>query len=135
MIAANEKKLRHSEMRDKIYSYLLSTKEHPSAEIVYTKLKEDYPELSLGTVYRNLKQLEEIGKIVRVAVVKDKERYDAMCDEHVHFICTECGSVNDIEGVSIDALKSACDISPDFYVERFGIVLSGICNTCNNKEV
>ena len=60
-----EKKMRNSVTRNTIYEYLCVTKAHPSAEMIYLDLKESNPNLSLGTVYRNLKQLEEIGKVIR----------------------------------------------------------------------
>ena len=70
-----EKKLRYSRQREMIYQYLLTSEEHPSAETVYNDLKPEMPELSLGTVYRNLKLLEELGKdYVRTAHSRGNDR-------------------------------------------------------------
>ena len=78
-----EKKLRHSHQRDMIYNYLLSTKEHPSAEMIYDELRRIEPTLSLGTVYRNLKLLEDLGMVKKVTSVNNVERYDAMTSDHI----------------------------------------------------
>ena len=69
MLTANTK-MRNSATRNSIYQYLCRTKEHPSAEMIFNDLKGDLPNLSLGTVYRNLKQLEEIGRVIRVTTVE-----------------------------------------------------------------
>ena len=86
MLTANTK-MRNSATRNSIYKYLCGTKEHPSAEMIYNDLKGDLPNLSLGTVYRNLKQLEEIGRVIKVTTVDNHERYDANCEDHVHLVC------------------------------------------------
>ena len=57
------KTIRHSRQREKIYNYLVDAIEHPTAEMIHTALREEIPGLSLGTVYRNLNLLEELGKI------------------------------------------------------------------------
>ena len=64
MLSTAEKKLRNSAVRNSIYEYLCGTKEHPSAEMIYNDLKGDNPNLSLGTVYRNLKQLDFSGAFI-----------------------------------------------------------------------
>ena len=61
-----DKKMRHSETRDRIYELLCASNMHPSAEMIYYALKDENPSLSLGTVYRNLRQLEEMGLVTRV---------------------------------------------------------------------
>ena len=97
MLTANTK-MRNSATRNSIYKYLCGTKEHPSAEMIYNDLKGDLPNLSLGTVYRNLKQLEEIGRVIKVTTVDNHERYDANCEDHVHLVCERCGRVIDMDG-------------------------------------
>ena len=100
-----EKKLRHSHQRDMIYNYMLATKEHPSAEMIYEDLKKIEPNLSLGTVYRNLKLLEELGMVRKVTNVNNVERYDAMTYDHIHFVCDECGSVFDLPNFDNEVIK------------------------------
>ena len=111
MLSTAEKKLRNSAVRNNIYEYLCGTKEHPSAEMIYNDLKGDSPNLSLGTVYRNLKQLEELGRIIRVTNVNNHERYDANCEDHVHFVCERCGRVIDIMDADIHKVTAACNVA------------------------
>ena len=88
---------RFSKKRQAIYEALMDSLEHPNAEMVYQSLKADYPDLSLGTVYRNIKGMVQNGDVICVGHVDGKERYDAHLDPHVHLVCRGCGSVVDIE--------------------------------------
>ena len=132
MLTANTK-MRNSTTRNSIYQYLCGTKEHPSAEMIYTDLKGDLPNLSLGTVYRNLKQLEEIGRVIRVTSVDNHERYDANCEDHVHLVCERCGRVIDIMDADINAAKAACNVSGGAKIHHIQIILNGTCESCSDK--
>ena len=88
---------RFSKKRQAIYDALFASREHPSAESVYQTLKAEYPDLSLGTVYRNIKNMVASGDVICVGHVDGKERYDAHLNPHVHLVCRGCGSVVDIE--------------------------------------
>ena len=121
-----------SRKRDAIMHVLAGTRTHPNAEWIYSQLKPDFPDLSLGTVYRNLAQFREEGAIISVANVRGQERYDANISEHTHFICDVCGSVVDIEG----------DMSMDDYIERAAretgarvtgaeLIFRGVCAACD----
>lgn len=125
-----EKKLRYSHQREMIYQYLLATKEHPSAEMIYNDLREEIQGLSLGTVYRNLKLLEELGKVRRVASFQNVERYDAVCGDHVHFLCTGCGCVSDVMDANADALRKSIPLSNSYRIEKFDLTLTGRCPQC-----
>ena len=121
----------YSRKRQAIYELLLSTKEHPSAEWIYNSLKSEYPDLSLGTVYRNLKLLEENGTVKSVAVVDGRERYDALMSPHSHFVCSKCGRVIDVffqneisdiaDNLRIDGVKE---------INSFSLIYYGICDKC-----
>ena len=126
-----KKKMRNSATRNNIYEYLCGTKEHPSAEMIYNDLKGDLPNLSLGTVYRNLKQLEEIGRVVRVTSVVNRERYDAICEDHAHFVCEKCGRVIDLMDDDINEIKMASKLSSGAKIRKIKVVLNGICENCS----
>ena len=91
MTTTATKQVRHSNTREIIYDYFYNTKtkDHPSAEMIYNDLKTVLPKLSLKTVYTNLRFFEEHGKVVRVANINGSDRYDAVCEEHVHFVCDD----------------------------------------------
>ena len=124
-----ERKLRHSHQREMIYHYLLSSKEHPTAEMVYEHLRREMPNLSLGTVYRNLKLLEETGKVRRVTSLENTERYDARCEDHAHFVCECCGCVKDLDG--LDVQQAADRLLPDGHRAQWvNVVFGGTCAAC-----
>ena len=130
MEAVRTKKIRHSDVRDKIYEYLCGTKTHPSANMIYNDLKPSIPKLSLGTVYTNLKLFEDLGQVVRVANVNGFERYDADTFEHVHLVCDECGAVIDIMDADIRKAKKACQAG-QAKIKSIQIVLHGTCEKCS----
>lgn len=127
------KRERHSDTRDKIYAYLLGTKEHPSAEMIYNDLKPVLPKLSLKTVYTNLKFFVDHGQVIHVANVNGIERYDANCEDHVHFVCDECGAVIDIMDADIRKAKKACQVG-QAKINSIQIVLHGTCESCSDKS-
>jgi len=103
---------------------------HPSANWVYRQLRQRFPDLSLGTVYRNLSQLSEEGLIKSVGVVDGQERFDARTDPHSHFVCRQCGAVLDLPNC-----VSEEDLLP--LGERYGFIASsyelhiyGVCRDC-----
>ena len=130
MEAVITKKIRHSDVRDKIYEYLCGTKAHPSANMIYNDLKPSIPKLSLGTVYTNLKLFEELGQVIRVANVNGFERYDADTSEHVHLVCDECGAVIDVMDADIRKAKKACQVG-QAKIKSIQIVLHGTCEKCS----
>ena len=125
-----EKKLRYSRQREMIYQYLLTSEEHPSAETVYNDLKPEMPELSLGTVYRNLKLLEELGKVRRVTSFQGSERYDACCGDHAHFLCEKCGYLHDLGTANAEALRSAIILEDGFTLTKLDVTVTGLCPNC-----
>ena len=133
MLSTEEKKLRNSVVRNSIYEYLYGTKEHPSAEMIYINLKAENPNLSLGTVYRNLNQLEEMGRVVRVTTVDNHEQYDANCDDHVHLVCSKCGRVIDLMNADINAIIKGCNFNGSTKINHIKIVLEGTCDICSEE--
>ena len=88
--------LKYSRQREAIKSYLVSRHDHPTADMVYTAIRKIYPNISLGTVYRNLTLLEEQGDIIKISCGENSDRFDGRTDPHYHIICRECGCVEDL---------------------------------------
>ena len=130
MQTAMEKKMRNSVTRNSIYEYLCGTKAHPSAEMIYFDLRETNPNLSLGTVYRNLKLLEELGKIRRVTSYQGTERYDAICGDHAHFLCQRCGMLQDLSCADSLQIRQAIHLKGGYTVSKLDITITGICPNC-----
>ena len=92
---------KHSKKRDAILNCLRETDAHPSAEWVYSRLKPQIPDLSLGTVYRNLALFKETGEAISLGTVMGLERFDGRTDPHIHFVCTRCGRILDLPGIQV----------------------------------
>ena len=126
---------RFSRKRQAIYDALRASREHPSAEWVYQTLKPEYPDLSLGTVYRNLKGMVAIGDVICVGNVDGKDRFDAYVHPHAHLLCDSCGAVVDLditEGMAAQcqAMAREHDIDLDLRSLRF----TGLCGGCKQKK-
>ena len=128
------KAMRYSRQREEIYACLLASGEHPTAEMIHRQLKEALPDLSLGTVYRNLKQLEEMGKVRRVASHQGNERYDAICGDHVHFVCGVCGAVTDVAGADARELLRSIVLEEGFRPEKTDMIVTGRCPLCSGLD-
>lgn len=117
--------------RNAILHYLQHTTSHPSAETIFTDLKTEIPDLSMGTVYRNLKLFQQQGLATSVATVKGIERFDANIDPHVHFICDTCGAVVDLHQLHTpEALSTEAEDSIGCKVGACQLSFSGTCRDC-----
>lgn len=110
--------LKHSKQREMIKDFLMSRKDHPTADMVYMNVRQQNPNISLGTVYRNLTLLADIGEIQRLRLGDGVDHFDADTSKHYHFICNRCGSVIDLE---MDAIDSVIDVAS----RRFGGHITG----------
>ena len=120
--------------RTAILSFLRQTKEHPSAEMVFNHLKPEIPDLSLGTVYRNLSMFKAQGEIISLGTINGVERFDGNTAPHVHFICTQCGKVDDLHTVSVpEELKNTAAESCGGRIDGCQLIFTGICAECANK--
>ena len=104
--------LKYSRQREAIKNFLMNRNDHPTADTIYTCLREEYPNISLGTVYRNLSLLEEIGEISKISVGSGADHYDGDTTQHQHFICTRCNQVYDIQIKNIDSIAKSFNIKP-----------------------
>lgn len=128
-----ETKTRYSKQRELILSNLKNRHDHPSAEMIYQDLKTDYPNLSLGTVYRNLNQLYQNNLINRLDLGGPTVRFDGNIEPHMHFICEKCHTIYDIE-TSDDSIKKQLQSLHDHKIKTIHIKMTGICQKCNSKN-
>ncbi len=113
-----------------IYKELASTDQHPSTEIIYNKIRDYYPNISLTTVYRTLETFEKLGLISVVNVLYNAARYDANLDPHHHIVCTQCKKVEDVYDESFTNLDVSEKTLGDYKVEGYSVLLSGVCIDC-----
>ena len=126
---------KHFPKRDAILTCLRETKAHPSADWIYAQLKPEIPDLSLGTVYRNLSLFKEQGLIRSLGTIHGVERFDGDTHSHVHFVCTTCGTVWDLEGMpNLPTLKAEAEHDLGSQIEGCQITFTGLCRDCINNE-
>ncbi len=121
--------------RNAILAYLRQTDEHPSAEMVYNYLKPEYPDLSLGTVYRNLSMFKSQGEIISVGAVNGVERFDGNTMPHVHFVCEQCEAVVDLPQIEVpEALSQEAAGLTGGRVDMCQLTFVGRCANCLEKK-
>lgn len=125
-----EKKLKLTPQRLAVYKYLMSTKEHPSAEVIYKAIQADFPTMSLATVYKALKTLVEVGLIQELNVGEGNFRYDGKIDSHPHIQCIKCGRVDDLLNLSFDHLNSEVEKNSEYKILSNQTYFYGLCKDC-----
>lgn len=130
----NEKNLKATPQRIAIYGYLLENRTHPNAETIYNALKEDYPAMSLATVYKTVATLRDEGLIQEINVGEDSFRYDAYTDDHAHVICRCCHKVFDLEQpISMEKEMKNISEKLDIDVDVCKLFFYGVCGSCAEK--
>ena len=122
---------RFSYQREQIFGVVRNTEEHPTAEMVYERLKPSMPRLSLGTVYRNLRQMAQEGQLKELD--GPVARFDAETDPHTHFCCTDCGAVSDL-GVPYDPSLDAAAAQDGRLIREHALTFYGLCPACRKKR-
>lgn len=125
--------MKRSRQRECIKEYLMSRCDHPTADMVYTHVREQFPNISLGTVYRNLSLLSELGEIRKITC-NGPDRFDGKTKPHFHFTCKRCGLVEDLyfeknPDLSMVHPEGFCGI-----IEEVNLEFVGICQTCKNEK-
>lgn len=127
---SQENGLRLTHQRLEILRELVAAKDHPSAEMVFGRVRKRLPTISLDTVYRTLATFDEYGLIMRVPVTGDQGRFDADTSPHHHFVCQQCKAIYDFMWSAFDNLEL-----PES-TESLGkpldrrVVLRGVCANC-----
>lgn len=128
--------LKYSRQRECIRHFLTGTTEHPTADTVYMHVKKEFPNISLGTVYRNLNLLTEIGQAIKISAPDGADRFDGRVEPHNHFLCTDCGRLLDLnlDMESVEEIKRKAGENFDGMIETSSILFYGKCSDCINKS-
>ena len=121
---------KRSKQRDMIMEFLGTRKDHPTADVVYMNVRQLNPNISLGTVYRNLTLLADTGEILRLRVGDGVDHFDADTSPHYHFICSQCGSVIDLEMDNIDSISEVAAANFKGKIAGHVTYFHGICEDC-----
>ncbi len=120
--------------RDAILTELRSVSCHPTADELYTMLRVKLPQISLGTVYRNLEQMSQVGMIRKLETAGKQKRFDGDVSNHHHMRCSVCGAVVDIDCPRLKNVdRELAAVLEELDCSSFSLELSGVCRNCRNK--
>ncbi|WP_075717372.1 Fur family transcriptional regulator [Roseburia sp. 499] len=125
--------IKYSRQRECIKQFLSTRYDHPTAETVYLNVKKEFPNISLGTVYRNLSLLAELGEIQKISTGVGPDRFDGNPAPHYHFFCSKCGSVIDLEMEGIDHINILASSQFDGEIDGHITYFYGKCSNCLKK--
>ncbi len=122
--------MKYSAQRELIKDVLKDNKDHPTADEVFIMVKQEMPNISLATVYRNLNQLAEQGVIAKISMPDGGDRFDSSPHEHCHLICNSCGKIYDLD-LPLDVhLDDLILDAIGFRVNKRQFIAQGICTLC-----
>lgn len=127
-------KRRYSKQRELIHDNLINRTDHPDATTIYNDLKKNHPELSLGTVYRNLNILVEQELIKQLGHNKQFAHYDGNILPHAHFICNECLNIYDLGDQAAFFNELLAQYDCGHQINSTEVTFRGICQKCLEKK-
>lgn len=127
--------MRNSRQRDAILEVLKTSYDHPTADMIHERVRKVLPQISLGTVYRDLKQLEEQGEIIILDTSDSKVHYEGHLEEHIHFLCENCGEITDVFCKPTVPAELTELEQNGYTVHSQKTVYYGICNKCRNNKI
>ncbi len=122
-----------TQQRIEVYKILVGSEEHPSPEMIYKRLKNKFPTLSLATVYKNLKALTGMGFARKINPLSDHARYDGDVKEHNHFICLSCRKVEDVHFEELERVQIPDLPDSEHAITAKTVAYMGICKTCQEN--
>ena len=125
--------LKYSRQREAIIDFLQTRKDHPSADMVYMNVRKEFPNISLGTVYRNLTLLSDLGVILRLHLEDGVDHFDATTAPHFHFYCTRCKSVLDLDLEDSPSLVTSAQEQFAGKIQGHATYFYGLCDQCIHK--
>lgn len=125
--------MKYSRQRETILNSVLWHLDHPTAEAVYMDARKDIPNISLGTVYRDLNDLVEAGQIKRVQIPGSGDCFDKELKEHNHVVCEKCHKIFDVPSSSIESINKLVAENLGFQIMSNDLIFKGICKDCRDK--
>lgn len=127
------KSLKHSRQRESILESLRNRTDHPTADMLYLDVRKEYPNISLGTVYRNLSLLVDLGEIQKIICGDGLDRFDYTTNNHYHFMCDCCNNVYDVPVEVTTEMEDAVSKATGGLIKRHSAVFYGTCEKCLEK--
>ena len=125
---------RQTKQREAILRLLRSARSHYTADQIYDEVRRELPNISKGTIYRNLKILQQMGLVSELSLNGSLSRFEAKRENHYHFRCERCGKVFDLdEPVNLE-LNQRISKKTGFQVTHHQTEFQGLCRDCQQKS-
>lgn len=130
-----ESGVRITPQRHAVLEYLLNSMIHPTADDIYKALESKFPNMSVATVYNNLRVLREIGLVRELNYGDSSSRFDCNTTEHYHIVCEECGKIVDFHYPSLDEVEALAEKVAGFDITHHRLELYGTCEECKKVAI
>ena len=125
---------RNTVQRQIILGTLKQFDTHPTVDELYAEIQKSHPPISKTTIYRNLRQLAQVGQIGKVALPDNSDRYDKRTDQHYHFLCKNCGTLFDVDIDYPEGINEKVQKKYGVKVEEHDTIFKGICQKCKENQ-
>ncbi|WP_216830502.1 peroxide-responsive transcriptional repressor PerR [Alkalihalobacterium elongatum] len=127
-------KVRMTPQRHAILEYLYESMTHPTADDIYKALEGRFPNMSVATVYNNLRMFKEVGIVKELTYGDSSSRFDCVTTDHYHVICTDCGKIVDFHYPGLDEVETLAEHVTNFDVTNHRMEIYGVCPDCKKKS-
>jgi Fur family peroxide stress response transcriptional regulator len=132
---AKEAGVKLTHQRLEIFREVAASLEHPDAETIFRAVQARIPTVSLDTVYRALRMLNDLGLILTLGPRRERVRFDANLEHHHHYFCVRCGLARDFESAELNALRIPAAVKGIGSVVATHVEVRGICESCAKEQV
>lgn len=129
-----DRKLNMTPQRMAIYEILIESLDHPRTEDIFERVRRNFPDIAIDTVYRTLTTFQEMGMVHVVEGYGEAKRYDPDIAAHHHFRCRRCNQIIDFHEDSFDRLEVPAEIGKKYNVTGIKVVLEGLCDNCMKQQ-
>lgn len=126
--------VRMTPQRHAILEYLITSHTHPTADDIYKALEGKFPNMSVATVYNNLRVFKEVGLVKELTYGDSSSRFDYSSSDHYHIICEDCGKIVDFHYPGLDEVEQLASHVTGFKVSHHRMEIYGQCPACSVKE-
>ncbi|AJC95696.1 transcriptional repressor [Staphylococcus hyicus] len=126
--------VRITPQRQAILNFLIHSKTHPTADEIYQSLSPDFPNISVATIYNNLKVFKKTGIVKELTYGDASSRFDFDTQNHYHVICEKCGKIVDFHYPSLSEIEKLAQHVTDFNITHHRMEIYGICQECKESQ-
>lgn len=129
-----ESGVRITPQRHAILEYLINCMSHPTADEIYKALESKFPNMSVATVYNNLRVFRDVGLVKELTYGDQSSRFDFTTTDHYHAICENCGKIVDFQYPGLDEVEQFAEHVSGFNVSHHRLEVYGLCPDCTKED-